>query len=127
MLSFHDLKGTIMYGNEQIAYFELDGGEVVKCKRLGNVRHVWEFTHGVSDEEAVLEFLEDRVTPDTRIGIHDDIKRAGIPYYDGKLMIEYNNGNSAMDTFWIKLETGPQTYEDMIEIRKKHNKEIFKL
>lgn len=74
--------------------------------------------HGVSDEEAVLEFLEDRVTPDTRIGIQDDLKRAGIPYYDGKLMIEYNNGNSVMDTFWIKLETGPQTYEDMIEIRK---------
>lgn len=42
-------------------------------------------------------------------------------------MIEYNNGNSVMDTFWIKFETGPQTYEDMIEIRKKHNKEIFKL
>lgn len=33
-------------------------------------------------------------------------------------MIEYNNGNSVMDTLWIKLETGQQTYEDMIEIGK---------
>ena len=61
--------------------------------------------------------MDDRVLPETRIGIQADLKYAGIPYFDPTMIIKYSNGFSFEDNYWVRFSDGARTWDDLIYTR----------
>ena len=112
MRCFRNLTGTIMLCDEELVKFKIvEGGVTVVQKLSDNLPY--EFKSKLSDEQAVLYFLDDRVVPETRIGLQKELEQAGIPYFDADKILMYNNGNTVTDKYWVKFQTGPQSYKEM--------------
>lgn len=112
MRTFRNLNGTIMHKNCPLIAFIIEKGKVVKLQKLSE-KLPYEFQCKVDDEEALLYFLDDRVIPETRIGIQKELQSVGIPYFDPDRILKYNNGSAATDDYWVKFEDGVQKFEDL--------------
>lgn len=123
MRRFRNLTGTIMLHDEELVRFKIVNGDVTSVQKL-SANLPYEFKFKLSDEQAVLYFLDDRVVPETRIGLQKDLERAGIPYFDPDRILMYNNGNTVTDEYWVKFETGPQSYKEMRDRVLKLNREL---
>jgi len=58
----------------------------------------------------VMWWILDRIVPETREGVLDDLRAIGIPYYDPWLILVSANGISMNDQMWVKFNPDA-TYE----------------
>lgn len=123
MFRFTDLAGTIMWKDEPLVEFKIKRGTVVDCEVIGrdSCHLPFEFRESIAESKAVLLFLEDRVTPSTRIGLQDDLRLAGMDYYDPTTIIRYNKGWSVSDGYWVRTDDNPSiTFDGVKELAHKH-------
>lgn len=66
--------------------------------------------HGNLDQ-AFWDFLTERVTPRSRQGIVDDLRRIGYQKYNVVAITLATYGRDCNDTFWIRYDHGAQTWE----------------
>ena len=112
MKEFTNLQGTLLWREEPVLDFEIEKGRVRRLLWKSNRRPL-EFTGSLTDDDALLFFLEDRLVPETRIGIHQDIKEMGIPYYDPTKIIRFSHGFSMNDCYWIRFPEEQLTFEEL--------------
>lgn len=67
-------------------------------------------------------FIEARITPKSRQGIQEDLEEAGIGRYSVPAILIASNGRDCSDPFWIRFETGPQTWKEVWEAIGVYNK-----
>ena len=129
MFRFTNLSGTIMWKDEPLVNFIIERGEVTKCEIVAERRsHLpFEFQIGTSNERAVLLFLEDRVTPSTRIGLQKDLQLSGLGYYDPTTILRYNKGWNVSDFYWVMTDDdSDMTFAGVKELAHKHHIECNK-
>lgn len=114
MRRFSNLEGTLMEKDVSLVSFCIERGEVKYCNILSKDLPL-EFLGGLPKETALLIFLDDRVVPETRIGLEEDLKRVGIPYFNPDLLLKFNNGFSIEDHYWIRFRSGVQTYQQLCD------------
>ena len=116
MKSFGNLAGTFMWRNIPQIEFRFRKGELVKFNVI-NKPNSYEFRFA-SEEKAFLLMMNDRLVPETRIGIQKDLKKIGIPYYDVQKILEYTHGFSITDDYWIKLSGEDITWNELLKQKK---------
>lgn len=124
MFRLTNLGGTIMWEDEPLVDFTIQRGEVTVCNVIGNQSAYLpvEYCAMKSKEAATLLFLEDPVTPITRIGLDKDLKEAGMKYYDPTTLIRYNKGRNASDHYWVRTaDNAAMCYKDVIELARKQS------
>ena len=117
MRRFRDLSGEVLFFNESVFTFNIVRGELIDYCITGREFLPYEFRLCKSERDAIMFFLDDRVLPETRIGIQEDLKYAGIPYFDMTMIIKYSNGFSFEDNYWVRFSEGIQTWDDLIYAR----------
>ena len=117
MRRFRDLSGEVLFFNESVFTFNIVRGELIDYCITGREFLPYEFRLYKSERDAIMFFLDDRVLPETRIGIQEDLKYAGIPYFDMTMIIKYSNGFSFEDNYWVRFSEGIQTWDDLIYAR----------
>lgn len=129
MFRFTNLSGTIMWKDEPLVNFIIERGEVTDCEIVAECRpHLpFEFQIGTSNERALLLFLEDRVTPSTRIGLQKDLQLSGLSYYDPTAILRYNKGWNVSDYYWVRTDDdSDMAFADVKELAHKHHIECSK-
>ena len=116
MRRFSDIAGTVMRKNTPIIDFEIKRGDVVKCELLVNDGLPIEFRFPQPKERALALFLDDRVVPETRIGLQKELKKVGILYFDMDMILHYNCGFSIQDDFWVRF---PDREQDFYELQRR--------
>lgn len=61
----------------------------------------------------LAEFINGRVTPRGRQGLAMDLQKCGYSGYSIPAILIASNGRDCSDPFWIRFETGPQTWEEV--------------
>lgn len=115
MHGFNDIVGFIMNEDEPVVSIKLINGILQECNILGTRANLPpEFWLCDCKERAFELFIQDRVPPATRIGINEDVKRVGLPYYDKELLLRFQHGYAVDDPYWIKFEDDEiGTYEQL--------------
>ena len=103
MFKLNNVAGTIMYQDIPIVEFKFDRDKLVYSKLLCNNEKIlpFEFRKLNANDKEIRNFFYYRIVPDTRIGIEESLKEAGIPYYDPELIIRYQNGRTFDDEYWL--------------------------
>ncbi len=126
MFRFTNLSGTIMWKDEQLVNFAIRYGEVIDCDIIAyhSCHLPFEFRVKAPKERAVLLFLEDRVTPSTRIDLQRDLRLSGLDYYDPTTILRYNKGWNVSDYYWVRTDDDPYiTFDGVRELARKHHNE----
>jgi len=106
MFSLGNLKGTIMLGDTPILEFEFRKNTLVRSKAfVFGDRDILPFEFWGDDfsEDAVRAFFEERITPDTRIGLQKSLEENGMEYYDPETLIRFQGGRCVADDYWVKF------------------------
>ena len=53
-------------------------------------------------EKALMYFLDDRVVPETRIGLQEYLDRAGLVTFNFERIIRYTKGRDITDKYWVR-------------------------
>lgn len=114
MREFRNLEGEVLFLNKKLFDFKIERGELIEHNIVCREHMPYEFRFDISEQEAIMLFLDDRVLPETRIGLSEDLKKAGIPYFDMDMIIKRSNGFSLEDFYWVRFATGVQTWEDLV-------------
>lgn len=114
-MEFGTFSGYIMQEDNALVQFQMEKGSVVSCRILDKDHVPYEFRLCDNPRRAAWFFLEDRVVPSTRIGIDEDLKKVGLPYYDPTLLLKFNHGYSVSDRYWIRFEGEKLTYAQLVE------------
>lgn len=117
MRRFRDLSGEVLFFDENVFTFNIVRGELIDYGITGREFLPYEFRLCKSEMDAIMFFLDDRVLPETRIGIQEDLKCAGISYFDMTMIIKYSNGFSYEDNYWVRFSDGIQTWDDLMYAR----------
>lgn len=105
MISFGNIRGYIMEGSIPLVKFIYDRGTLLNVEILVDKSLLpCEYRLSDSIRVATQVFLEERVVPETRQGLLEELLSVGIPYYDPVALLKYNKGVSIEDNYWIKLE-----------------------
>lgn len=109
-------KGTLMRKDIPIGEVYVDERDVVQFTAFTEDKTLYPFEmkyarHGTG----FREFLEERVTPKSRYGIAEDLRKAGFERYSIAAILLASNGRDCSDPFWIRFETGPQTWKEVWE------------
>ena len=113
MMEFGSFSGTIMIDNTELVHFEMHKGNVKECTILAEKLVPYEYRICDDVKRATWFFLEDRVVPSTRIGIDEDLKKVGLPYYDPTMLLKFNHGYCVSDHYWIRFDGENLTYEEL--------------
>ena len=54
--------------------------------------------------DEVMDWILDRIVPETQEGVLDNLKKIGIDYYDPWTIFESASGVSMMDQVWVKFK-----------------------
>lgn len=116
MWDIRNLKGTIQWEDELICSFEIENGIVSSFEDFHAKCRVpfWFKLYGIN-KETIYSFVSDRLPEPNRYGLEEECRKAGIDC-TAEAIIKYNNGNGINDKYWIRYETGPQTWH---ALRKK--------
>lgn len=103
MRTLGNLEGTLYRGDERVCYFRFEGGLCVELQMFTDDRWLLpeQFLDIEITEECMYNFLWDRITPPTRIGIMEDLAEHGVYEYDPVFIYHHNQGRSALDNYWI--------------------------
>lgn len=113
MRAIRDLKGTVYRLNKPLIDFEIERGQTTTLDFLDTENLPYEFIQK-NKYTALLAFLDDRVCPDTRIGLQKDLERVGISYFSLDEILKYSNGYSVQDYYWIRFGDGVQSWEELV-------------
>ena len=112
-LSFGNLGGTIMFRNTPVLNFKFYRGALKVLTPL--VPHESKLLppefYLMKNSEALYSFLEDQVTPCTRIGIDEELKKTPIQYYNPERMLRYSHGISVENRYWISQDDDISCWE----------------
>lgn len=122
-MEFGTFSGCIMKEDLALVEFSMEKGVVTECRILEEEQVPYEYRICKNPRKATWFFLEDRVVPSTRIGINEDVKRVGLPYYDPTLLLKYNHGYSVTDLYWIRFQGETLTYGQLEEWVRRGGKE----
>lgn len=116
MDGIRNLSGTVMRRNERLVRFRVEDYAVAECELLTDPANCpVEFLLAETKERALYLYLEERLPPETRIGLQETLQAAGIPYYDPERIIRYSRGYNVSDKEWIQLEGEHYTFEQIEE------------
>lgn len=125
MDNIRNLSGVLMRKNTPLVKFSVEDYVVIKCEILTDIENCpVEFRWAKTPEQALLLYLEDRLPPDTRIGLHKTLIAAGIPYYDPEKIIKYSHGYNVSDKEWIQLDGEDYSFNEIEERAIKKSKEL---
>lgn len=104
-LKVGNLGGTIYFDSIPLVRFKFIKGSLVFSELL-NTNHVlpFEFEDMGINEESIIKFFDERITPDTRIGIHERLKETPIEYYYPERIIRYSSGRCIHDRYWLECD-----------------------
>ena len=112
MKSVGNMGGTIFNINTPIINFKCEKGSVVSIEILKNEKSLLPVEFWMkSPKTALLEFLTDQVTPETRIGIDEELTKTPVQYYDVERLLRYSHGYSVDATFWIRQDNDVRCWE----------------
>ena len=106
MIRIGSMDATLMWRDKPLFHFVIERGEVIRYEFLCSRDDrdlVYEFDFYQSPRKAILEFLDDRVVPETRQGLQHDLKCAGMPYYDPELILKFNHACCVTDCWWLQF------------------------
>ena len=106
-IRLNNLGGIIMCNDLQLISFKFKNDELVEATILSHAENPMplEFQRKtVITDRDLRNFFDARITPDTRIGIHEALAKTKIAYYDPERMIRYNNGRCIHDWYWVKCD-----------------------
>lgn len=113
MIRVNNLSGTIMFEDNELVKFRVERGEVVFVSVIGTENIPYEFSLYKTPEYALLMFLDDRVVPETRIGLQKDLAIAGISYYDPDAILHLNHGACVSDKYWIQFDGDSYKFKEI--------------
>lgn len=64
----------------------------------------FEFRKKVVNDHLLRCFFDARITPDTRIGLQEELEANDMPYYDPETLIRHQQGRCFDDDYWFKLD-----------------------
>ena len=105
MKSIGNLGGILYYKETPILKFKFNHGIPMEYEVLTDNLNLLPFEfkfHGLYD--GLILFFEDRPTPDTRIGIHEELEKTPIQYYDIERLLRYNHAQCIHDCYWIEQD-----------------------
>ena len=109
-----DLSGTLMYKDVELAEFKIEGGYPVEFKQLSFNSKNFPFEMEIHQNgNTLINTLLDRIVPETRQGLLDDLRKVGIVGYDISAILRYQNATSLHDYFWVRFDDGPQTWKQL--------------
>lgn len=66
-------------------------------------------------DEGILEYIDDRVVPETRVNIKQILKSAGLAEYDALALFKIYKGMLNEDTYWVRFpEDGDMSYQEAL-------------
>lgn len=112
MKSVGNIGGTIFNINTPIINFKCEKGSVVSIEMLRDEKGLLPIEFWIKPPKtALLEFLIDQVTPETRIGIDEELSKTPVQYYDVERLLRYSHGYNIDTTFWIKQDNDIRCWE----------------
>lgn len=125
MDSIRNLSGVLMRKDIPLVKFSVEDYVVTECEILTGIENCpVEFRWAKTSEQALLLYLEDRLPPETRIGLHKTLIAAGMPYYDPEKIIKYSHGYNVSDKEWIQLDGENYSFNGIEERAVKKSREI---
>ena len=105
MKSIGNLGGILYYRDVPLIKFKFKAGMLIDAEYINEIKRYLPVEIQFNGlEEGLVEFLIDRPTPDTRIGIHEHLKETPIQYYNVERMLRYCHAQSIHDCFWVKQD-----------------------
>lgn len=95
LISFKFVRGSLKtaeFISRELLPFEFDGLERVT-------------------EKSLIDWFDARITPETRIGIHEALAQTPIEYYHPERMIRYGDGKCTHDWCWVKCDDDRTCWE----------------
>ena len=103
--SLGNLGGTLYFEDVPLFTFKYNRDVLERFELLvprSDTRLPVEFAiNKVSDDRKLHIFFEDRTTPETRIGLAEEMAKTPVQYYYPERIIRYSKGRCAHDTFWL--------------------------
>ena len=115
-LRLNNLGGTIMCEGKELIYFKFERDSLQEARFLTNDKYPMPFEfQGLSTvtEKSLRDFFDARITPDTRIGIHEELAMTKIGYYDPERMIRFNNGKCIHDWYYMVCDNDMTCWSDI--------------
>lgn len=115
-----------MRKDKHLVKFTVKDYVVIHCEILADVKECpVEFWWAKTPEDALLLYLEERLPPETRIGLSKTLRAAGIPYYDPERIIKYSHGYNVSDKEWIQLEGEHYNFNEIEERALRKSREVY--
>lgn len=114
---------TIMNFEEpqmKITWVPYDAQNTVEYERYTDERHplipyeIWNMTGNFHD---VMNYLEKRCFPRTRIGVEELLKEYGLKFYDPLQICRKSHGRSMTNYMWLKFTDEPDLTFEQIRLR----------
>lgn len=105
MKSVGNMGGVLYWKDTPLIEFKFKRGMLMNIEKLTDDKGLLPFEiteHGL--EDGLEMFIVERPTPDTRIGIHEELKKTPIQYYNVERMLRYCHAQSVHDCYWIKQD-----------------------
>ena len=107
MLNFGNLGGVIYSGKTPICRFKYFKGEVDELVTLDMSAKPLPFEfigrQRITSYD-LYNFFDARITPETRIGLEDEMSKAGLSYYDPEALIRVSGGKCIHDCYTIDCD-----------------------
>ena len=109
-----DLSGTLMNRDTELARFTIEDGFPTAFEALSPdpLAYPYEMERHPNGNTLINALLE-RVVPETRQGLLEDLQAVGIQSYDLTAILTHQNASSLHDPFWVRFADGPQTWRQL--------------
>lgn len=112
MFSVGNLGGVLYYDDTPIVRFKFIRGYLEEYQLLSNSLLPFEIRDGIVNGDRLTRFFEARITPDTRIGINEELAKTPIKYYHPERIIRYSSGKCIHDHYWLECDDDNSCWED---------------
>lgn len=124
MREIGNVAGTVMKKDTPLVKFVVERGEPIEVELLQQTDLPFEF-RCLEPKAAIMEFLDDRVVPETRIGLDKVLKEAGIPYFSMDAILRYGHGVACDDQYWIRFPGETITWIELLKEKGLENNKHF--
>lgn len=125
MNEIRNLSGVLMRRNDKLVTFKIEDYSVVSCELLTDRENCPVDFTWAKKENAIILYLKDRLPPETRTGLQETLKAAGIPYYDPEYILKYSHGYNVSDQEWIQLDGENYSFEEIEERALRESKRLY--
>lgn len=110
-----DLAGTLMYRDTELASFNIKDGVAQEFRLIGSDADCFPFEMmKYKNGSTLVNALLARIVPETRQGLLEELREAGICRYDISAILRLQNASSFDDDFWVRFSDGPQTWSELL-------------